>query len=163
MPTSAGQSGGCQCGAVRYRTNVPLTGSHICHCRMCQKAVGGPFAALAAVPREALVWTRGAPALFRSSDAVARGFCGRCGTPLTYDYLAGPRINVTLGSLDNPAVVPPERQFGTEATLCWFDGLAALPDEGSTETTMASVAPAIAASNRQHPDHDTENWQEPNR
>lgn len=31
-------SGGCQCGAVRYRLHEPLSNPHICHCRMCQKA-----------------------------------------------------------------------------------------------------------------------------
>lgn len=148
-------SGGCQCGAVRYRTSVALSGAHICHCRMCQKAVGNVFAALAAVPRDALTWTRGTPAIFASSDQVVRGFCAACGTPLFYDYVAGNRINLTIGSLDDPTVVPPERQFGSEGRQPWFAALAALPDEGATETTMAAIAPAIAASNHQHPDHDT--------
>ncbi len=148
-------TGGCQCGAVRYRSSVALTGAHICHCRMCQKAVGNAFAALAAAPRDAVTWTRDTPATFASSDQVVRGFCATCGTPLFYDYIAGPRINLTIGSLDDPAAVPPERQFGSEGVQPWFAGLAALPDEGATETTMASVAPAIAASNHQHPDHDT--------
>lgn len=32
-------SGGCQCGAVRYRFNGEVPGhSRLCHCRMCQKA-----------------------------------------------------------------------------------------------------------------------------
>ena len=39
-------SGGCQCGAVRYHATAVLDTSHICHCRMCQKAVGNFFAAL---------------------------------------------------------------------------------------------------------------------
>lgn len=39
-------TGGCQCGAVRYALYAAPEGS-VCHCRMCQKAVGGPFAALA--------------------------------------------------------------------------------------------------------------------
>ena len=151
-------SGGCQCGAVRYSTSAALSGAHICHCRMCQKAVGNAFAALAAVPRDALKWTRGTPATFASSDQVVRGFCAACGTPLFYDYVAGNRINLTIGSLDDPASVPPERQFGSEGRQPWFAGLAALPDEGATETTMAAIAPAIAASNSQHPDHDTGQW-----
>ena len=39
-------SGGCQCGAVRYHVTAVLDTSHICHCRMCQKAAGNFFAAL---------------------------------------------------------------------------------------------------------------------
>jgi hypothetical protein len=42
-------TGGCQCGAVRYALTAMPEGAHFCHCRMCQKAVGGPFAALVPV------------------------------------------------------------------------------------------------------------------
>ena len=41
-------TGGCQCGAVRYAL-FDAPESTVCHCRMCQKAVGGPFAALSKV------------------------------------------------------------------------------------------------------------------
>ncbi len=153
-------SGGCQCGAVRYRSETMLYNAHICHCRMCQKAVGNAFAALVALPRDALVWTRGSPAMFKSSGQVARGFCKDCGTPLTYDYLAGERINLTIGSLDNPEAFPPREQFGIEARLDWFAILHTLQDAGTTEATMAGPAPKIKASNNQHPDHNTENWPE---
>ena len=44
-------SGGCQCGAVRYHATEMLDNSHICHCRMCQKAAGNIFIALVAAPR----------------------------------------------------------------------------------------------------------------
>jgi hypothetical protein len=51
-------TGGCQCGAVRYALfETPVL--TVCHCRMCQKAVGGPFAALSKVPMTAFAWTRG--------------------------------------------------------------------------------------------------------
>ncbi len=151
-------TGGCQCGAVRYRADVMLANAHICHCRMCQKAVGNAFAALVALPRKALTWTRGTPTIFYSSDQVTRGFCADCGTPLFYDFVEGKRVNLTIGSLDNPAEFPPLEQFGTEARLDWFAALPALHDAGTTEETMAGPAPDIKASNRQHPDHDTDSW-----
>ncbi|AHE56962.1 hypothetical protein NX02_26865 [Sphingomonas sanxanigenens DSM 19645 = NX02] len=134
-----------------------LDNAHICHCRMCQKAVGGPFAALVAAPRDALVWTRGVPAEFMSSDHVARGFCAACGTPLFYDYRSGERINLTIGSLDTPQIFPPKRQMGLEARMPWHDRLCSLEEVGTTEETMAEAAAAIRASNHQHPDHDTPN------
>ena len=40
-------SGGCQCGAIRYKIAGELGYPHICHCRMCQKASGNLFMALA--------------------------------------------------------------------------------------------------------------------
>lgn len=151
-------TGGCQCGAVRYRADETLDSSHICHCRMCQKAVGNAFAALVGVPRAAISWTRGMPTLFASSASVSRGFCATCGTPLTYDFHSSGHLNITLGSLDDPAALPPRMQFGIEGRVPWFTALATLPDEGPTETTMAGVVAGIKASNRQHPDHDTQGW-----
>lgn len=147
-------TGGCQCGAVRYRATAVLDTSHICHCRMCQKAVGNFFAALIGIPRDAFMWTRGGPALFKSSDPVVRGFCRDCGTPLLYDYATSKHLNVTTGSLDNPASFPPKMQFGIEARMPCFADICSLPEKGTTEQTMASVASVIAASNHQHPDHD---------
>lgn len=151
-------SGGCQCGMVRYHSTAMVDNAHICHCRMCQKAMGNIFAALVAAPRDALTWTRGEPAVFKSSNQVARGFCANCGTPLFYDYLEGSRVNLTIGSLDSPDQFAPREQFGIEARVSWFKSMSTLPDAGSTETTMAKQAPAIKASNHQHPDHDTQNW-----
>ncbi len=150
--------GGCQCGAVRYRATEVLDSSHICHCRMCQKAVGNFFAALVGIPREAFTWTRGAPTLFKSSDLVDRGFCKDCGTPLLYDFTASKHLNVTTGSLDDPSALPPKMQFGIEGRMYWFSELVDLQEEGTTDETMASVAPAINTSNHQHPDCDTDDW-----
>ena len=80
-------TGGCQCGAIRYAFYAPPERVGMCHCRMCQKAVGGPFFAWANVGLDGFAWTRGAPAVFRSSSASERGFCPRCGTPLTFAYV----------------------------------------------------------------------------
>ena len=152
-------TGGCQCGAVRYRASAVLDNAHLCHCRMCQKAVGGLFAALVSAPRDALVWTRGQAARWRSSAQVDRGFCAACGTPLLYENLAGDHISVTLGSLDNPVAFRPVSHDGTEGRMPWFFDLAAVPDHGETEQpSQADWAAAIKASNRQHPDHDTAVW-----
>ena len=153
-------SGGCQCGAVRYRASALTDTSHICHCRMCQKAVGNFFAALIGVPKEALTWTRGKPAIFMSSEQVARGFCAKCGTPLFYQFMAGDDLALTTGSLDEPHRFPPKDQFGLEGAMPWFDGIATVPKAGATEETMAKHVAAIKASNHQHPDHDTESWPE---
>lgn len=155
----ASVSGGCQCGAVRYHTDVMLDNSHLCHCRMCQKAVGNLFAALVATPKASLRWTRGEPAEFQSSDHAMRGFCKDCGTPLYYNALDNDRINLTIGSLDEPHAFAPKTQMSTESRLEWFDDLSALPDEGATDAgDNAEWAASIRRSNRQHPDRDTTEW-----
>ena len=153
-------TGGCQCGAVRYRAGLDPESAHVCHCRMCQKAAGNYFMPLASAPRSAFELTRGSLAIFKSSEGVARGFCRDCGTPLTFDILAGSQVSVTLGSLDEPSAVVPLADCGTEARMPWLGQLPAARQE-VTEVGQpdggARIA-RVAASNRQHPDHETERW-----
>ena len=151
-------TGGCQCGAIRYRSDQLMDNAHICHCRMCQKAVGNFLAALVGAPNDRLQWTRGEPALFASSDLAERGFCSLCGTPLFYRAIGGERTGLTIGSLDDPSLAPPHVQVGMEGRYAFMDGLLALPDMGATENDMVEEAPLIRASNHQHPDHDTREW-----
>ena len=94
----------------------------ICHCRMCQKSVGGPFTAWANVRMENFAWTRGEPARFRSSSAAERGFCARCGTPLFFAYVKRPgSISMSIGSLDTPGAVRLSEVDGIESRLANFD------------------------------------------
>ena len=79
----------------------------ICHCRMCQKAVGSIVWPFFTVRREALAWTRGAPAHYRSSAAARRGFCAACGTPLTLEPEEGETVDLGIGTLDSPAALKP--------------------------------------------------------
>ncbi len=151
-------TGGCQCGAIRYRASAVLDNAHICHCRMCQKAVGNLFAALVAAPNDAIEWTRGYPALWRSSAKVERGFCAMCGTPLLVRDDDSSRTNFNIGSLDRPKDFPPQSQMGSEARMPWISGVGVLPDERETGSDEQEWAAAIAASHRQHPDHDTASW-----
>jgi len=125
--------GGCQCGAVRYALYAAPHSADLCHCRMCQRAVGNVFMAVAGVPVEQFAWTRGEPATFKSSSAAERDFCARCGTPLTFRYVASADVNVTLGSLDEPASVRPTRQYGIESRMPWFHELAGLPGATTEE------------------------------
>jgi len=156
--TSFRITGGCQCGAVRYALHQHPHDPHICHCRMCQKAFGSFFAPLTGVLQENFELTRGQLAIFRSSDPTERGFCRDCGTPLTIHDLHSPRIAVSIGSLDEPAKSEPKFQCGIEGKLSWFAKLAALPGDKTTEADNPDLASKIAASNHQHPDHDTAAW-----
>lgn len=153
VPRSAIMSGGCQCGAVRYRFGGEQPGhSLLCHCRMCQKAGGNWGLALIALDADRLVWTKGKPTEFRSSRIVSRGFCGRCGTPLYMREDGSPQFEMTVGSLDDPNAAPPHRAAGVESKLRWFDTMASLPairtDEDRTPDDLAKLI------SLQHPDHD---------
>ena len=140
-------TGGCQCGAVRYvLSETPR--STVCHCRMCQRAVGNLFAALAQVRTEALTWTLGEPALFASSNFARRGYCRDCGTPLTFGDNRGEKIEVTTGSLDDPGAFPMTEHFGVESRIGWVHLNEGLPE--STTDSSPSPANAPGFSSNQH-------------
>jgi hypothetical protein len=148
-------SGGCQCGAVRFRVEGPLGDASVCHCRMCQKAFGNFYAPLVSTRGAKLTWTRGAPKTFQSSNAAKRGFCETCGTPLTYEAPDG--IALAIGAFDRPQEIAPMIQWGIEAKLAYVDHIHELPQEHTL--TDSDEAPFLAdLVSYQHPDRDTESW-----
>ena len=153
MDTFMSLTGGCQCGAVRYRLDAPPTGHCICHCRMCQKNSGGPFMAFTGVTMNNFKVTRGEISTFVSSDFGERGFCSRCGTPLTYYGTGGDRMAVTLCSLDNPNAVTPDVQVGVESEVSWLSAALTAPRSRADDWLMAARNRRECGS-RQHPDHD---------
>ena len=81
-------SGSCLCGGVRYELDVPLTEISVCHCRMCRKASGTAFVAVAPVPADKFrlvagaaqmqtaPWTLLFPALFMAVTLFCFNFIG---------------------------------------------------------------------------------------
>jgi hypothetical protein len=149
-------TGGCQCGAIRFRVGGALGEASICHCRMCQKATGGVFGAYASVQAADVAWTRGEPARFQSSNKVRRGFCEACGTPLTYEYAGSRHVGLAIGAFDRPGEIAPVEQLGSSDQLPWFAELAALPVHAEDEPRAAAHLASIVSY--PHPDHDTETW-----
>ena len=155
---ASGLTGGCQCGAVRYRVTSAPFGVHVCHCRMCQKAVGGPFAVICPVLKADFSITRGEMSHFWSSDVARRGFCGRCGTPMTFEYPDAEDLGLLVGTFDHPELIAPEIQYGIESRLPWYAGLPRLPGDRPTYADDPVMLERISRSSHQHPDHDTDIW-----
>jgi len=148
-------TGGCQCGAVRFRVEGALGDASVCHCRMCQKAFGSFYAPLVSVRDAKLIWTRGEPKKFQSSNAAARGFCANCGTPLTYEAPDG--IAIAIGAFDDPTDIVPMVQWGVEAKLPYVDRVPTLP--GHDTLADQDAAPfLVKLVSYQHPDRDTDVW-----
>jgi len=145
-------TGGCQCGAIRFALTAAPVKISICHCRMCQKASGAPFASFADIEKRDFSWTRGKPAAFKSSTIAERDFCRDCGTPLSFRRIDGERIEIMTGAFDRPDRVIPTRQYGTESRLGWVVGIANMP----SQTTLQNCGPEKVATivSHQHPDHD---------
>ena len=148
-------SGGCQCGAVRFRVDGALKRMSVCHCRMCQKAFGAFYAPLANLGEAKLTWTRGEPKRFASSSIATRGFCADCGTPRSCE--AGAGTAHASGAFDDPASLAPVNQWGVEAKLPYADDVPGLPGHRTDEDEEIADYYTDLVS-YQHPDHDTETW-----
>jgi len=113
--------GGCYCGAVRYEVSGEVANGTLCHCADCRRIAGAPAVAWFSVARTRLRFTAGAPAQFRSSDHVVRGFCATCGTHLTYQHDRWPDdIDITTCSLDEPERMPPRDHIFVASRLGWL-------------------------------------------
>lgn len=124
-------SGGCACGAVRYEVSAEPFHRTLCHCADCRRAAGAPAVAWFSVHPRDLAFVAGAPTPHRSSPPVERGFCGRCGTQLTYRNDGYPdEVDVTTCSLDDPDAAAPRDHTFVSRRLHWMqvaDGLPAYP------------------------------------
>lgn len=132
-----------------------LGDASVCHCRMCQKASGNFYLPLVSVRGAQVTWTRGERKRYQSSNAVWRGFCCDCGTPLSYEALDG--MALAIAAFDRPQGIAPTIQWGIEAKLPYVDRVHELPGEDTMEDVAAGSFLADLVS-YQHPDHDTETW-----
>jgi hypothetical protein len=115
-------TGGCLCGAVRYRITAAAVEALYCHCGMCRRAHGAPVVAWLTVPLSGFVVTAGNPAAYRSSARAWRHFCGNCGTPLTWREAEDPKfVDISIASLDHPEAAEPTLHLWAESRIAWFD------------------------------------------
>ena len=118
-------TGGCMCGAVRYEAiGEPL---HIgyCHCRSCRHHTGAPAVAVVVFEADKVRFTQGDRSIYNSSPGIGRGFCGQCGTTLTWEGHGS--ISLQIGTLDDPDDHVPTLHWFYEERIPWFDVASDLP------------------------------------
>ncbi len=97
-----GTTGGCLCGAVRFRVSGPLRDVVNCHCSMCRKLHGVFGAHSKAKKRDiAIIEDRGLK-WYRTSKIAQRGFCRDCGSSLFWQPDEQDATGILAGSLDQP-------------------------------------------------------------
>jgi len=134
-------SGGCLCGAVRYRASADPLRVVSCHCGTCRRASGAAFMTFVHFPVGAFEWIGGQPARYRSSTAAERGFCAVCGSTLSmHEAVLADRVQVSLGSLDRPDLVRPDDHVWTMSQLPWLN----LVDDRPRFPTVSDAVPSRA-------------------
>ena len=118
--TERSTTGGCRCGEIRYELSSHPDEVLVCHCPDCRRSVGAQSVAWLFLDLANFRITKGTPTIYRSSPGVERAFCNRCGTTLSWVGEKQPgRIDVTLGSLDEPERFIPTKAVYRKHKLPW--------------------------------------------
>ena len=125
-------TGRCLCGDVRYQAQPPATSLCYCHCESCRRATGAPFVAWGTFEAAKFTITHGKLNEWRSSSEVTRGFCGGCGTAITYSHARrNHEVDLTLVTLDDPGVLIPVAHIWVRDKLPWVHLGDGLPQHGT--------------------------------
>jgi len=128
--------GSCLCGRVRYRATPDHRDGYYCHCRMCQLAFGNTRAAYFNLRKSEVQWLTEPPRHFASSKIARRGFCPHCGTPLSFEFLDSERMDLAVGSLDDPSAIKPTAHFAVESRIAAWHAPDGLPGERLDENAQ---------------------------
>ncbi|MBT8087268.1 MAG: GFA family protein [Gammaproteobacteria bacterium] len=113
--TSQSVTGGCFCGAIRFRVDGPEKFACYCYCESCQRAAGAPVVAWATYDRESFDVLQGSMHWHHSSPGVTRGICSNCGSCISYENDKRPDdIDIAVCCLDEPDVPLPRAHIWTE-------------------------------------------------
>jgi hypothetical protein len=121
-------SGGCLCGFVRFVSDGdPLWVAH-CHCASCRRHTASSMATFVGFRREQVTFQTGDRSIYASSPGVQRGFCARCGTPVSYESQSSSgELHLYLGCFDDPENFVPGAHVFYGEHLPWLQIHDALP------------------------------------
>lgn len=116
-------TGGCLCGAVRFRSTAPPLASRYCWCRDCQHLAAGNATVNVIFPSEA-VTIEGEVSTYESladsGSRMRRSFCPTCGSPLFSRAESRPRwIIIRVGALDDPNLAAPSGSIWVSSAPKW--------------------------------------------
>ena len=116
-------TGGCACGAVRYRLTTGPMFVNCCHCTDCQRQVGSAFVINAIIEEDRIEMQSGKIAPTRMPTDSGRVHdvyrCTACGTTLWSDYGGRPTRFVRATTLDDRAALKPDAHVFTRSKLPW--------------------------------------------
>ena len=118
-------TGGCACGALRYRLASRPMFVHCCHCRDCQRQTGSAFVLNALIETarvERLAGEiRGVAVPTDSGRPHEIHRCPVCQTAVWSHYGGRPALAfVRVGTLDDPSALPPDVHIYVRSKLPWI-------------------------------------------
>jgi len=122
--TPSEAQGGCLCGRITFRVDLPSLWCAHCHCTQCRTAHGAAFVTWLGVREDAFHLTGGGEAFrrYESSPGVERGFCERCGSTFFFRSTRWPgEVHLTLASFSTPVDRGPEGNAYEEERVAWAE------------------------------------------
>ena len=125
--------GACLCGAVRYELDGPFTMMMHCHCSMCRKHHGAPFATFVAAAQSGFRWRSGEEAVGRyaSSPQGMRSFCRQCGSVAPMVLPEAGMAVAPAGNLDGDLGIRPQAHMFAGSKAAWYTITDALPQHAA--------------------------------
>jgi hypothetical protein len=112
--------GGCFCGKIRYQIDPGEYPAANCHCTMCRRVHAAPYVSWLVVPTDKFSYLDGSPKILKSSEKGVRYFCSDCGTHIAcVNESHADIVDITIGSLDDPAPFSPSMDVFTDTRLDW--------------------------------------------
>ena len=115
--------GRCLCEGVQYEYDGELTELAVCHCQMCKRAQGTPFATNAPIMSDGFRIVTGQELLktYFSSEKKKRVFCANCGSPLFSQRTDRPEVlRLRVGTVTSGKIPQPAYQQYCESISDWF-------------------------------------------
>jgi hypothetical protein len=117
--------GGCACRHIRFRLATKPMFVNCCHCSWCQRETGTAFALNAMIESDRVQLLHGevervdTPSNSGKGQLIVR--CPRCHVAVWSHYAgAGPTLSfVRVGTLDQPALLPPDVHIFTTTKQPW--------------------------------------------
>ncbi|QXH51670.1 GFA family protein [Pseudomonas fakonensis] len=123
-------TGGCHCGALRYRLRGDLSDVAHCHCSICRRVSRGTLVTWVSVALKDFEWLAGSAQRYVAPDSCSRYFCGGCGAHVVLVTTHSPdTVDVTVATLDHPERVPANRHIWVGSRLPWMRVDEGLPEE----------------------------------
>ncbi len=140
-------SGGCACGAVRYRVLGKPTFGVVCHCKFCQRRLANAFAVIASFDEKSVEITQGelVECEHRSDESgrwLRMNFCLKCGTTVYHTAEVRPGMKgIAAGTFDALDWFVIDRHIWVQSKQPWVTippGVAVYP-RASTPSPQAHV------------------------
>jgi hypothetical protein len=111
-------TGGCQCGAIRYRiTGIPYV-FYLCHCTECQRHTSSAFGESLRV-RSNQLEIAGTMKTFRRASESGKAreghFCPDCGVRIVHGTAGSEMVNIKAGTLDDARWLAPAGHIWTKS------------------------------------------------